>query len=175
MILFLFEANPLLFIDQGFGLSAEYFVSSHLSLGAVGEFYLQEPYNTSGVEAKRDTYNIAPQARWYFFEGSGPFIGTKLVFAKTTAYISDPTETHSETINYMAPVGEVGYRFIFSDTVSFSMYLGLGVKTTSTTLSESFIPADRTQNAFWQAALSELNDNQSRTYVDYGFTLGFLF
>jgi hypothetical protein len=174
MIFLLLEANPLLLINQGIGFNAEWFLTSRFSLGAVGEYYDQEHYDTDGVQATREAFVVGPQARWYFFDFSGPFIGTKLLFSQNTSTISDSSASSSDTITYIAPVADVGFRFILSDMVSFSMYVGMGFKSMSTSLPESMIPADRAQNELWQSALSELNTNQSRTYVDYGFTLGFL-
>ena len=76
------DINPLILANQGLGLNAEILYEKHISLGSSLEYYLQKPYNNSGVQATRDMINLAPFLRYYLLSPKleGLFIGAKLNF-----------------------------------------------------------------------------------------------
>ncbi|WP_186644355.1 DUF3575 domain-containing protein [Fluviispira vulneris] len=174
----LIEGNGLLFINQGIGLNLEYKNDKlWLSQGIDFEIFVQNPYNKNAVVAKRNIYTIAPKLRYYFIDKdiAGPFIGIKIYFTSSESYISDGYTSSEYDIFYVAPTLQFGYRFIANNNLSFSAYIGGGIKSKDNRFPYDNIPAAKQSNSDWTDAQRKLNLNLSQVLFDYGITVGYSF
>ncbi|KAB8033531.1 DUF3575 domain-containing protein [Fluviispira multicolorata] len=174
---YLIEGNGLLFINQGFGIDFEYKHDSSLSQGIDFEFFIQNPYNSNGVNAKRNIYTIAPKLRFYFINDKmeGPFMGVKVFFTSSNSSISDSDTSSTDNFLYFAPTLQIGYRFISENKFSLSAYIGVGIKSKNNEFSDAHIPTTKQNNTDWQKAQNKLNLNTSQFQPDYGITFGYIF
>ncbi|APJ03708.1 DUF3575 domain-containing protein [Silvanigrella aquatica] len=171
------ELNPLLSINQGLGLNFEYLILESYSLGLDIETFKQNPYNTDGVNARRDTYTFAPKLHYYPLstEMYGPFLGLKINFTYEQLSISDFDNSAQQNLFYIAPAVQTGYRYAFQNGLTFSLYVGFGYKSKNNEFSQNNIPISKTNNANWQKARSKINENISQIKFDYGLTIGYMF
>jgi hypothetical protein len=171
------DTNLLLFANQGFGINSELKIINSLSVGADGAIFLQNPYNTNGVVANRTIFTLSLKLHYFLFanEMYGPFIGAKLNFTSSQSRISDSDTTSQSNVFYVAPIIQVGYRFVTKNGFTVSAYAGAGIKSTTNNFDQSNIPASKANNTDWLAAKNKLNKNISRFEPDYGLTLGYIF
>lgn len=169
------EANPLLFANQGIGINTEYQFLDSFSIGGDLEIFRQNPYMLNAVTANRYIYTIAPKIHYYLFtnEMYGPFLGAKLAFTYSQSCISDSDTTSQSHIFYVAPVIQIGYRFIAKNGITVSAYIGGGIKNQTNHFDN--IPNSKIDNKDWQRAQDKLNKNVSRFQPDYGLTIGYMF
>lgn len=171
------EANPLLLINQGIGINSEYQYYPSISIGGNFEIFNQTLYNANSVSASRKIYTLAPKLEYYFLADNlyGPFAGLKINFTYSSSIISDSNMTSHSDIFYVAPILQVGYRFISQNGFTMSAYIGAGIKSTNNNFPQNNIPPEKTNNSDWQNAVNTLNKHVSQFQPDYGLTLGYIF
>lgn len=174
----LFEVNPLLMINQGIGVYAEQEAfSPTTSLGIGVESFWQTPYARNDVRAKRRKWIVAPQFRNYFFTGTqaGLFLGAKFAVGWESAEICDSDTCMQKSKTFIAPIAQAGYRFFGIKGLTFSVYLGAGIRTSIHKINDDDIAASKQSSQDWQNAKDTLNKRQSHFQPDYGFTVGYDF
>jgi hypothetical protein len=173
----LFELNPLLMINQGMGLSAEYGIKIPFSVGVDFQANFQTPYDQNQVKSTRTIYAIGPKFRYYFFTDdiAGPFVGIKILYLYSQSQIYDKDTSALSTVNNVAPTVQAGYRFLAKNGFTVSAFVGAGFKFVNDRWQDSQIPVSKVGNTDWSAAEAKLNQNVSRFEPDYGVTIGYLF
>ena len=171
------ELNPILLINQGLGLNTEYLVHDKISLGADFEIFRQNPYMANDVTANRYIYSAAPKINYYLFSNEiyGPFLGFQLDFVYSESSISDADTKAQSNIFYVAPVVQIGYRFVYNKIITISTYVGLSYKSHENNFENSNIPDAKINNTDWLNAQTKLNKGVSRIQPELGFTFGFMF
>ncbi len=171
------ELNPMLMINQGLGINLEIGLIKNISSGIALELFKQKLYANNSVNAARTIYNGSYFLRYYFFSNkmAGPFLSGKMNYTQSEINISDTDFTISSNKQYVSALLAFGYRFISDFGLTFSVFIGGGIKNKTNYIDKNNLPLAKSTNADWNNAIDELNKQESKLQPDFGITIGYVF
>jgi len=173
----LIEFNPLLMVNQGFGINYEHNMFENHFIGTDIEFYKQNPFSSNAVETKREILSIVPKWHYYFLSKNplGLFIGLKARVLYMSEEIRDSfNKIERKQIN-ISPGFQFGYRFINQSGIIFGIYIGAGMKLFYNPLSKKDLNSTVANNPEWIKGMNYLEKNNSVISQEFGLTLGYIF
>ena len=171
------EVNPLLLINQGFGLNTEFGLSENISNGVGFEGFQQKIYANNAITAKRDIYNISYFMRYYFIGEKlwGPFVQGKINFTHSEINLTGSQDSYNSNKDYLSFIFTAGYRFMAENGFTLSGYIGGGIKTGTNYIDKNNLPSNKSNNSDWIKAADEINKHENKFQPDLGITVGYYF
>ncbi|WP_338637680.1 hypothetical protein [Spirobacillus cienkowskii] len=173
----LIELNPLLMVNQGFGINYELNIFENHFIGTDIEFYKQNPFSSDSVQTKREIFSIVPKWHYYIFSKNplGLFIGLKARVLYMSEEVRDNfNKIEREQINF-SPAFQFGYRFTNKSGLTFGIYIGAGMKLFYNPLNRKDLYSTVANNPEWIKAMNYLEKNNSVLTQEFGLTLGYIF